>query len=88
MKRTNRSQSLEEREAELCNTAAWLSSWLKSLSEVAQELSVKADKLAAERRALAQSAAAPSLPASANPARRLRFLLRFERVPTTVICKC
>ena len=53
MKTTNRSQSLEEREAELCITAAWLSSWLKSLSEVAQELSVKADKLAAERRALA-----------------------------------
>ena len=54
MGRNNSSKSLEEREAELCMTAAWLSSSLRSLSEIAQELSAKADKLAAERRALAK----------------------------------
>ena len=54
METTDSNQSLEEREAELCITAAWLSSNLKSLSKIAQELSVKADELAAERRACAK----------------------------------
>ena len=54
METTDSSQSLEEREAELCITAAWLSSNLKSLSEIAQGLSAKADKLAADRRASAK----------------------------------
>lgn len=53
METTNCSKSLEERENELRITAAVLSSCLKSLSEIAQDLSIKADKLAAERRALA-----------------------------------
>lgn len=43
-------QSLEEREGELRLTAAWLSCQLKSLAAIAQELSAKADELAAERR--------------------------------------
>lgn len=47
METTDSSQSLEEREAELCIAAAWLSNCLKSLSEIAQDLSVKADKLGA-----------------------------------------
>ena len=54
METTDSSQSLEEREAELCITAAWLSSNLESLSKIARKLSVKADKLATERRAFAK----------------------------------